>query len=142
MPGSSAPCDNVSVRVSVHNTGTMEAAETVQAYVRWHNASVPTASVQLVAFEKVLLRPGQRRTVTLTLAPRQLAVLHNASTTVSPPLPPAPAPPRMAETTCAGTCGLRVQVHVVSATVACTCGLYACVAVAVAALTRMIGAMP
>ena len=41
------------VAVTVTNAGKMAAAETVQAYVRWVGSSVPTAELQLVAFEKV-----------------------------------------------------------------------------------------
>jgi hypothetical protein len=33
-----------------------------------------------VAFEKLLLEPGEERTVALHILPRQLAVLHGAST--------------------------------------------------------------
>ena len=43
----------------------------------------PTATIQLVAFEKVLVEPGHGQVVSLRVSPRQLAVLHNASTTHS-----------------------------------------------------------
>lgn len=52
-------------------------------YISWVGPSAPTATVQLAAFAKVLLQPGQRTTVALRLEPRSLAVLHNASTTHS-----------------------------------------------------------
>jgi hypothetical protein len=59
------------------------AAETVQVYVSWVGASVPTATIQLVAFEKVRIEAGASSVVTLTIPPRQLALLRNASTTHS-----------------------------------------------------------
>ena len=76
-------CSNMTATVVVTNTGHMAAAETVQAYVQWIAPSVPAAEIQLVAFEKVYLQAGESSKVTLTMPPRQLALLRNASTTHS-----------------------------------------------------------
>ena len=78
-----APCDGLNLSVAVSNTGAMLSAETVQVYVSWKSPTVPTAQIQLVAFEKILLAPGEKKTVALRVEPRELAVLHNASTTHS-----------------------------------------------------------
>ena len=83
-PSTVNTCDNITVKITVTNTGHMRASETVQAYLQWANgSSVPTADIQLVAFDKVLLSPGESATVELTVPPRQYATLHNASTTHS-----------------------------------------------------------
>ena len=44
---------------------------------------MPTADIQLVAFDKVRLSPGESALVSLKIPPRQYATLHNASTTHS-----------------------------------------------------------
>ena len=82
-PSSIAPCENLSLSVTLTNTGSMESAEVVQAYLRWGKASHPTADLQLAAFTKTIVASGATATVTLTITPRQMAVLHNASTTES-----------------------------------------------------------
>lgn len=55
----------------------------MRRYLRWQNPSRPTADLQLVAFAKTIVAKGAKTTVELTVTPRQMAVLHNASTTES-----------------------------------------------------------
>jgi beta-glucosidase len=58
----------ITVRVTVVNTGKRRGAEVPQVYVSLpENAGEPPK--RLVAFEKVWLDPGQRRTVTMTIDP-------------------------------------------------------------------------
>ncbi len=58
----------ITVRVTVANTGKRRGAEVPQVYVSFpESAGEPPR--RLVAFEKVWLEPGQRRTVTLTIDP-------------------------------------------------------------------------
>ena len=55
----------------------------MRRYIRWENPSRPAADLQLVAFAKTIVAKGSKVTVDLTITPRQMAVLHNASTTTS-----------------------------------------------------------
>ena len=54
-----------------------------QVYMRWEKPSRPTADLQLVAFGKHIIGSGSKQTLQLSIPPRQMAVLHNASTTHS-----------------------------------------------------------
>ena len=78
-----SPEDGVNVSVRVANVGPRDGAEIVQAYVKFLNPSVPTTDLQLVAFAKVHIQRGFSTTVHLTIRQRQIATLHNASTTHS-----------------------------------------------------------
>jgi len=63
-----------SVTVSVHlkNTGRRLGDEVVQLYVRDVRASVPVPRLHLEGFQRIHLRPGQKKTVRFTLKPEQL----------------------------------------------------------------------
>ncbi len=61
------------VAVSVTNTGRREGAEVVQLYTRQRSSRVKQPLKKLQAFEKVSLKPGETRTVTLPLTHRSLA---------------------------------------------------------------------
>ncbi len=67
--------DTVRVSVEVENAGAVTADEVVQLYVSDLAASVPVPIRALQGFRRVTLRPGERRRVTFTLTPRQLAVI-------------------------------------------------------------------
>jgi beta-glucosidase len=69
------PDGTLDVSVDVRNTGPRPGKETVQLYVRDVVSSVTTPVLELRGFLKVPLAPGESRTVTLTLAPRDLALL-------------------------------------------------------------------
>jgi len=64
---------NVRVSVDVTNTGRRAGDEVVQLYVRDDEASVTRPVLELKRFQRVTLRPGQRRTVTFELTPDDLA---------------------------------------------------------------------
>ena len=62
------------VQVDVTNTGPVAGDETVQIYVRDDHASITRPVLELKAFERVTLQPGETRTVTLTLSPDALSL--------------------------------------------------------------------
>ena len=63
----------VTVRAEVCNEGQVEAEEVVQCYVRDLFASVTRPVRELKGFERLRLKPGERRTVTFVLRPEDLA---------------------------------------------------------------------
>ena len=71
-----SPDDTLEVSVTVRNSGEAEAAETVQLYGKklglWHNQ----AYRKLLAFEKVRLKPGEEKRLTLRLPLSELKVWH------------------------------------------------------------------
>lgn len=72
-PGSPAAGEPVTVSFEVSNTGSVTAAEVAQVYVGDPKASVSRPPSELKAFTKVLLKPGETKTVTLTLGPEAFA---------------------------------------------------------------------
>jgi beta-glucosidase len=62
------------VQVDVRNTGRLAGDEVVQLYVRDDEASVTRPVLELKRFERVTLKPGERRTVTFELRPDDLAL--------------------------------------------------------------------
>jgi beta-glucosidase len=63
------PDGSVRVEVEVRNTGNRAGDEVVQLYVRDRVSSVTRPVRELRGFERVTLRPGERRTVRFTLGP-------------------------------------------------------------------------
>lgn len=55
------------VSFTIKNTGSREGAEVAQVYVRQERSALPRPDKELKAFRKVSLRPGEQRTITLTL---------------------------------------------------------------------------
>ena len=64
--------DTVRIRVDVRNSGRRTGDEVVQLYLRDDFASVTRPVLELKRFQRVTLRPGERRTVTFELTPRDL----------------------------------------------------------------------
>ena len=64
---------SATLELQLTNSGTREGAEVVQAYVRPLKPPVARPDKELKAFAKVQLRPGETRTVSLTLGPRAFA---------------------------------------------------------------------
>ena len=62
----------VDVEIPITNTGNMERTETVQLYVSTPNAGQGAPYSQLVAFERVTLKPGESHTVHFTVTPDQM----------------------------------------------------------------------
>ena len=67
------PTGTTTVSVAVTNTGTRAGAEVVQLYVHDTQPKIDKAVRELKGFGRIELAPGQTKTVTLTLAPRDLA---------------------------------------------------------------------
>jgi beta-glucosidase len=64
---------SLTVSADVANSGTRAAVETVQFYIRDLVASVVQPVRKLIAFRRVALGPGERRTIQFTLTPKDLA---------------------------------------------------------------------
>ena len=64
---------NMSFTVNVRNTGDREGAEVVQLYIHDVESSVERPYKELKAFQKVSLKPGESRDVTLTIDRRALS---------------------------------------------------------------------
>ncbi len=76
---------SITVSASVTNSGSREAVETVQFYIRDLVASVAQPVRKLKGFERVLLKPGERRTVTFPLHPADLAFYNEQKRLVTEP---------------------------------------------------------
>ncbi len=64
------------VSVDITNTGTREGDEVPQFYIHQRVASVTQPVMQLKGFERITLKPGEKRTVTFTVTPETLSILN------------------------------------------------------------------
>lgn len=62
------------IAVDVANTGSRTGDEVVQLYIHDDEASVTRPVIELKRFQRVTLRPGERRTITFELTPDDLAL--------------------------------------------------------------------
>lgn len=69
-----APDGNVTVSVEVANSGTLSGDEVVQLYIRHLDASVTQPVMALKGFERVTLKPGERKIVHFTLGPKAFRI--------------------------------------------------------------------
>jgi beta-glucosidase len=74
-PAEIRPGGEARVTVDVKNTGDRAGVETVQLYIHEKYAPVSTPVKQLRGFERVVLDPGETKTVTLKLTPEDLQLL-------------------------------------------------------------------
>lgn len=65
--------DKLSVSVTVANTGSYDGEEVVQLYIRDLAASIIRPVKELKAFQKIFLKAGEVKTVTLTLKDKDLS---------------------------------------------------------------------
>jgi beta-glucosidase len=65
------------VSATVENTGRLEGDEVVQLYVTDAEGSVRVPLRSLAGVERVHLKPGEKRRVSFTIEPRQLAVIRD-----------------------------------------------------------------
>jgi len=77
--------DSVKVSVDVRNTGEREGDEVVQLYLTDVAASAPVPIRTLVGFDRISLRPREKRTVTFTITPRQMSLIDNRGKRVIEP---------------------------------------------------------
>ncbi len=77
--------DAVKVSVDVMNSGDREGDEVVQLYLTDTEASVPVPIRALVGFDRVPLRPREKRTVTFTITPRQMSLIDDRGKRVIEP---------------------------------------------------------
>jgi len=63
------------VSIDVTNTGTRDGDEVPQLYIHQRVASVTQPVMQLKGFERITLKPGEKRTVEFTVAPEMLSIL-------------------------------------------------------------------
>lgn len=77
--------ESLTVSVDVSNTGKTEGKECVQLYVSDLVASLAPDMKRLKGFEKITLKPGETKTVTFTLTPKEMSfVALNSKTVVEP----------------------------------------------------------
>lgn len=74
-PAEIHPGGTAQVSVQVKNAGTRAGTETVQLYLHERAAPVAIPVKQLRGFEQINLKPGEEKTVTLTLGPEDLQLL-------------------------------------------------------------------
>ena len=68
-----APGEGIRISVDVENQGARAGKEVVQLYVRDVESSLMRPEKELKAFDKVMLEPGQKKTVTFDLGQAELA---------------------------------------------------------------------
>ena len=73
------------ITVDIMNTGKLDGDEVVQVYVSDDEASVPVPIRQLVGFERIHLAPGETKSVSFTITPRQLSVIDDSGRRVVEP---------------------------------------------------------
>ena len=68
ISGDNLSCNNeLTITVPITNTGKVEGAEIVQAYVRDEQSRLPRPQKELQAFDKVFLQPGETKNAVLVL---------------------------------------------------------------------------
>lgn len=71
-----SPKGNYTVSLDLKNTGNREGAEIVQVYVRDIQSTVERPIKELKGFEKISLKPGETRKVSIILTPRAFSFFH------------------------------------------------------------------
>ena len=77
--------DSLVVKIDLENTGSKAGEEVVQLYLRHLDASVPVPIRSLQGFRRVALKPGEKKTVSFTLLPRQLSLIDRENKRVLEP---------------------------------------------------------
>jgi beta-glucosidase len=72
-----SPIQELTVSATVENAGRVEGDEVVQLYLTDAEGSVRVPVRSLAGVERVRLKPGEKRTVSFTIEPRQLAVIRD-----------------------------------------------------------------
>ncbi|XP_070191071.1 uncharacterized protein [Littorina saxatilis] len=74
----------LSVSLTVTNTGSMDADEVVQVYIRWGDASLPAPKIQLAWFNRVTIAAGQKSQLSFEVEARTMALWINDGWFVKP----------------------------------------------------------
>ncbi len=69
--------DELTVKVSVKNTGQRAGAEVVQMYIKDLDASYRVPNLSLEGFQKIHLEAGEQKTVEFHIMPEQLAIIND-----------------------------------------------------------------
>ena len=77
--------DPVKVTVDVTNAGEREGEDVVQLYLTDVAASAPVPIRTLVGFDRISLRPGEKRSVTFSITPRQMSLIDDSGKRVIEP---------------------------------------------------------
>ncbi|MCS3733732.1 glycoside hydrolase family 3 N-terminal domain-containing protein [Mucilaginibacter dorajii] len=73
----------LTVTVDVKNTGAIEGKESVLLYTSQSYASISPDTKRLRAYDKILLKPGETKTVSFKITPKDLAFVNDVSKTVT-----------------------------------------------------------
>jgi beta-glucosidase len=84
VPAAAEADQDVVVSVQVENAGDRPGDEVVQLYLSDLEASVAVPTRTLVGFQRITLKPGERRVVEFTIPPRQLSVFTGSAFVVEP----------------------------------------------------------
>jgi beta-glucosidase len=66
--------DTITIQVSVRNTGSRSGSEVVQVYVSDLESSLPTPVKKLYRFQKIMLEPGETKTIVFTIPVSELGL--------------------------------------------------------------------
>ncbi|MBU2703555.1 beta-glucosidase [Sporomusaceae bacterium BoRhaA] len=78
VPSQHAMGENIECSITVKNTGRVGAAEIVQLYITDMEASVVVPRWQLRKIKKIFLVPGEEKTLSFVLSPRDFSLIDNA----------------------------------------------------------------
>lgn len=85
LPQTTDATADVVVSVDVANTGKRAGEEVVQLYVTDVEASVPVPVRSLKGFKRISLAPGEKKTVSFTLEPRDLTIVDDSGKRIVEP---------------------------------------------------------
>jgi len=85
MPEKSVAGSDVSVKVTVTNTGSMAGDEVVQLYLTDEKASTPRPVRQLAGFRRIRLEPGESRVVEFVISAEQFSMINEKEERVIEP---------------------------------------------------------
>ena len=77
--------ETLSISVDVKNTGNREGKESVLLYISEEYASITPDTKRLRGFEKINLQPGEIRTVTFKITPKDISFINDLSKSVTEP---------------------------------------------------------
>jgi beta-glucosidase len=77
--------DNINISVDVKNSGGKTGKEVVQLYARDHYASISPPLKKLVRYNKILLEPGESKTVAFTVSASELGFYNTDNVWVNEP---------------------------------------------------------